>query len=344
MLPPNPYDEGASQAPSTFPETAPVTEPLSEKKETGYPWLFFYAGTSWLKGLGLTLVVTGLGGISYVWYSEATHDTSPFSTPGLIYATLGTIFFVLAAVSYALRRRLRKRAVGQLHASLNWHVFFALMSLVMIFLHSFGNFEPISGTFALYGLIAMTISGFIGRLLDRVLPRLIAVEVQKVLTEQGDDRIANISQKLEAIVVHQTQKELHGFKVGKRDTEPTPVPAKRSSPNSMSFIGDMLHKPWDLAYISLEPTQQELDRQGTHYRFIPDKKSALNRPEALLPGAEEQMSELQEMHTAMQREQFYRYIIRLWRVFHICLALVTIGLVTWHLIFATTILLRIYAD
>lgn len=92
MLQPDPYDEAASQAAPTFRETAPVTEPLSGKKETGYPWLFFYAGRSWLKGLGLTLVVTGLGGISYVWYSVATHDTSPFSTPALIYATLGTIF------------------------------------------------------------------------------------------------------------------------------------------------------------------------------------------------------------------------------------------------------------
>ncbi len=343
MLQPNPYDEAASQAAPTFRETAPVTEPLSGKKETGYPWLFFYAGRSWLKGLGLTLVVTGLGGISYVWYSVATHDTSPFSTPGLIYATLGTIFFVLAAVSYTLRKRIRKRAVGQLHASLNWHIFFALMGLVMIFLHSFGNFEPISGTFALYGLMTMTISGFIGRLLDRALPRLIAVEVQKVLTEQGDDRIANISQKLEAIVVHHTQKELRAFKVGKHGPEPTPVPAKHSSPNSMSLVGHTLHNPWDMAYITLEPTQQELDRQAPHHRFIPDKKSALNRPEALIPGAEEQMSKLQEMHAAMQREHLYRYIIRLWRVFHICLALVTVGLVTWHLIFATTMLLRIYA-
>ena len=57
-----------------------------------------------------------------------------------------------------------------------------------------------------------------------------------------------------------------------------------------------------------------------------------------MPGAEEHLSKLQDMQLAMRREQFYRYIIRYWRVLHIFLAFITIGLVTWHIIFATTIL------
>src|SRR5438128_5561632 len=97
-----------------------------EGSEGGYPWLFLYMGRSWLKGLWLTLLVIGLSAAAYVWYSRATHDTSPFSMPGLIYATLGTIFLLLAAASYTLRQRARRRAMGQLNASLNWHMFFAL--------------------------------------------------------------------------------------------------------------------------------------------------------------------------------------------------------------------------
>ena len=57
-----------------------------------------------------------------------------------------------------------------------------------------------------------------------------------------------------------------------------------------------------------------------------------------MPGAEEHLVELQEMQLAMQREQLYRYIIRYWRVLHILLAFITIGLVTWHIIFASTLL------
>jgi len=59
----------------------------------------------------------------------------------------------------------------------------------------------------------------------------------------------------------------------------------------------------------------------------------------MMPGAEEQISELQDMHHAMQREQFYRYLIRYWRVLHITLAFITTGLITWHIIFALNLIL-----
>src|SRR5204862_996962 len=123
--------------------------------------------------------------------------------------------------------------------------------------------------------------------------------------------------------------EIRGF-----DVSTSHVPVMPGA-NGLPWVGQSLGPSWDLAYISLEPTQQELDRNAPHYRFIPDKKSALNRPEALMPGAEEQLSKLREIHLAMQREQFYRYVIRYWRVLHVILAFITIGLVIWHIIFAT---------
>jgi hypothetical protein len=102
-----------------------------------------------------------------------------------------------------------------------------------------------------------------------------------------------------------------------------------------------LQTPWDLAYISLEATHQELSREANHYRFIPDKKSELMRPGALMPGAQEHMSEIQEVEQAMQRELFYRYVIRYWRKFHILLALLTLALTLWHLIYAGQLLLPV---
>ena len=58
-----------------------------------------------------------------------------------------------------------------------------------------------------------------------------------------------------------------------------------------------------------------------------------------MPGAQEHIYELQEVERAMQREQFYRYVIRYWRKFHIALALLTLGLTIWHLIYAAQLLL-----
>jgi hypothetical protein len=58
-----------------------------------------------------------------------------------------------------------------------------------------------------------------------------------------------------------------------------------------------------------------------------------------MPGAQEHISALKSMQQAMQRELFYRYVIRYWRVFHVSLALLTVGLVLWHIVYALQLLL-----
>ena len=98
--------------------------------------------------------------------------------------------------------------------------------------------------------------------------------------------------------------------------------------------GQALHTPWDLAYISLDSTPQELGQETGSFRLVPDRKSELMRPGALMPGTQEHIYELEEVQRAMKRELFYRYIIRYWRKFHILLALTTIGLLIWHIVFA----------
>jgi hypothetical protein len=42
---------------------------------------------------------------------------------------------------------------------------------------------------------------------------------------------------------------------------------------------------------------------------------------------------------ALKQEAFFRYVIRFWRVFHIALAVVTVGLTLWHLEFAFSLII-----
>ena len=333
---------------------APLADTMLTPEDThidgakGYPWLFFHTTPSWLSGLLVTLLVLGLSSAVFVWYIRTGHDASPDSIAGYACAIAGTICVVLATVLYSIRRRSRKRGVGQLNKALNWHVFLGIIGLILLGMHSFGNFNPRTGTYALYGMIALVISGFIGRALDHLMPRMIASEVRKALTAQGDDRIENISQKLQAIVTHNSQR-LEAF-----PTTSMPPNSERSSislqgqtaqaaqTDALPFkpaTGRALDTPWDLGYISLEATPQELGDEAPQYRFIPDKKSNLARPGALMPGAQEHISELEHVQKAMQREQFYRYIIRYWRVFHVALALLTAGLTIWHLVYAAQLLI-----
>jgi hypothetical protein len=225
----------------------------------GYSWWFFYTTKSWLLGMFMTIAVVAVGGSCYVWYSQFGDDVAPDSMVGLIFAVAGTMCFILAALLYMIQRRSHRRAIGQLHASLQWHIFLAIMGLALLLMHSFGNFNARTGTYALYGLLALVVSGLVGCLVDRIMPRLIAAEVAKTLTAQGEDRVESISQQLQAFPL-----------------------------------------------------------------WMPDIQSRL--------------AVVEMVQRAARREQFYRSVIRYWRIFHIALALLTLGLVIWHLVFVVQLL------
>ncbi len=315
----------------------------SEKDERGYPWLFFHPSNQWKLSVLVSLVILAISVGFFMWCIHVSDDRGGDSFAGLVFALASTVFMFLAAVAFSLRRRARKRSVGELNGVLNWHICFAVIALVMVFLHAFGNYNPRTGTYALYSMIALAISGVIGRLLDRMAPRIIADKVHQALTAQGGDRVESISQKLQAIVIHNTE-AVQGFSTTGGDkavvTLPVSLPGDPLSNHfPFEYRNQPLHTPWDLAYISLEATPQELSREAGQYRFVPDKRSALTRPGALMPGAPEHIAELQEIERAMQRELFYRYVIRYWRVFHIVLAVVTIGLTLWHIEYALSLVI-----
>lgn len=206
-------------------------------------------------GLLVTVIVVGAASTFYIWYYQFGNDRAPDSFVGYSFAVAGTLCTTLATTLYALRRRSQKLTMGQLNTALNWHIFLAVMAIAFLLMHSFGNFHAKTGTYALYSLIALIVSGCVGRVLDRFMPWLIAREVDTMLTIQGDDRLEDIS---------------------------------------------------------------------------------------LILQAKQQMAEIRKGKRAMQREQFYRYVIRYWRGFHVGLALLTIGLIIWHLLYVGELMLNAF--
>ena len=87
-------------------------------------------------------------------------------------------------------------------------------------------------------------------------------------------------------------------------------------------------------YLSLESTPQELHRNG----FL-DRKDVAGRHKELTAGTQEYLVEVEKVRRAMQLELFYRYLTRYWRRFHIALALLTLGLLVWHIVYALQLLL-----
>lgn len=307
------------------------------RDEERYPWFFFNKSPKRMISLVVTvLVLLGLT-IFYFWYSGANIDPTPDSVIGYTFAIAGTIFALLAGLRFSLYRRSRGRRVGELNNSLNWHISLAVIAFALLLFHSFGHFNPRSGTFALYGMIALVVTGIIGRALDKMGPRMMTQQVNKALDNRGEDRVESVSRELRSIVAHNEQ-DVRGFNVRNGA-------GRKRSGRAAASVGAAagrdqgLQTPWDMAYISMEELPQEVERDSAQYRFVPDRRSDLARPGALMPGVRDHLQELQQVERALQREQFYRYLIRYWRIFHILVAVVTLGLTLWHLEFAATLLM-----
>lgn len=313
------------------------TRPQASAGEKGYGWLFFSVRRSWVYALIVTLLLVGVSAAFYAWYSLYGDDPSPNGTVGLSYGFASLAFLLLTLVVYSRRRRSQKRRLGQLNTALNWHVFFAITTLALVVMHAFGNFNLRSGTYALYAMIALVVSGFLGRALGRLVPGLIAHEVHKALTLEGEDRIEVILQKVQTIVMHNTQEARSNTKHVPSHQQDSTLSAP-GKPTDLPFQQSLI-TPWDLAYISLEQTPQKGSHKGNH--SLPDKQKALTPPEAVIPNAQELLSELHTVERALKREWFYRSLIRYWRMLHISLVLLTLGLTLWHLVFATQFLLAL---
>ncbi|MBE3561001.1 MAG: hypothetical protein IMW89_17525, partial [Ktedonobacteraceae bacterium] len=173
---------------------------------------FFSLNRKRLLNIAITTLLIVLAVAYFVWFSRTSNDPTPDSFAGYLFAISGTVVLLLAAVRYSMHRRSRKRTVGLLSRSLNWHISLGILALVLIILHSFGNFNPRSGTYALFALVALVISGAIGRLIDRIAPGKIAQTASQALTEQGEDRIESITRGLQALVTHNRQ-QVQGVKL-----------------------------------------------------------------------------------------------------------------------------------
>jgi hypothetical protein len=305
-----------------------------ERDQTGYSWLFFQPNQQWKLSLLVSSLILAASIGFFIWCRIASNDMGGDSFGGLVFAVAATVFMLLAAISFSLRRRARKRHVGELNGVLNWHICFGVLALVMVFMHSYGNYNPRTGTYALYGMVALVISGLVGRALDRVMPRLITKQVSKVLTNRGEDRVEVLWGELRSPGTMNRQKS-RGF---------PSLWGKIASPLSFSGIAapkrqDSIQDGWDMAYVSLDPAPR--NRKGSTGQFPPaaDPRMPFATAGKLTAPVQERMEVIEEAEQALEQESFYRYIIRIWRTFHIALAVVTVALTLWHIEYAFALII-----
>jgi len=298
---------------------APVAAPA-----VGYS-LFGGGASRAERGAYLGALVVGIAlACLYAIYLRSD-DVAPDSGWGYAFAISGTALLALVGVGYSVRKRRARHAKGRLHTMLTWHVVGALIGLALIFMHSAGNFNPRTGTYALYGLIAATLSGVIGRLFDRVCPRLAAEADIRALTAEGADSMDRFAA---------LQRRLPEERAFGGDTQTT---RRRRQTDA----------PWDLAYYDLDaegaaiPTL--LAEDGPAAYALQTQRTAQSATMRLPSDAQRKRpSRLSPPHTAeadLGREQVFIGMIRAWRRLHVLLCVVAAGLLIWHIWFAITLLI-----
>lgn len=259
-----------------------------------------------------TLVGLALGGAlayAYITYLRGG-DVAPDSRYGYIFAILGTLLLVIVGAGYALRKRLWRGRFGLLHTALSWHVIGGILALALIFAHSAGNFHPRTGSYALYSLIALVVSGIIGKQLDRIAPRLAARAALKTLTADGEER-------LDALVGALTWKRQR-----RRERSQAMSQQTRQAASSV---------PWDLAYYDLSASPEEIPA------MLHQQHSSARAASPAIEGA--LASEAVALRQEMGMERLCLHLIRVWRYLHTALSVLTLALILWHLEFAATLLL-----
>src|SRR5690242_12090821 len=247
-----------------------------------------------------TLVGLALGGAlayAYVTYLRAG-DVSPDSQYGYVFAILGTLLLILVGAGYVLRKRLWRGRFGLLHTALSWHVVGGILALALILAHSAANFHPRTGSYALYSLIALVISGIIGKQLDKIAPRLAARAALKTLTADGEER-------LDALVTTLTWKR-------QRRRE-------RSRPISQQTRQAASSVPWDLAYYDLSAPPEQIPTL-LHQQHSGHTRATSSAVEGALA------SEAGAIRQEMGMERLCLHLIRVWRYLHTALSVLTLAL------------------
>jgi hypothetical protein len=279
----------------------------------------FRAGWSrgqWQAALACLFLGGGLAA-AYVFYVLYGSDVSPDSPYGYAFAIAGTLLMALVGVGYTLRKRLRHMRRGLLNTALSWHVVGGILALGLILLHAVGNFHPRTGTYALYGLIALIVSGIIGKQLDRVAPRLVAKAALQTVTGNGEERLESLVGVLDA---------KHHQRRGGRMTAGSHTGAGDDSASTIALA------PWDLAYYNLRAAPGEIpsilgrSTSGSDTRS-PNEIASLAAQSGVIG-------------RAIGVERLGLRLIRVWRLLHTLLSIVTLALILWHLEFAATLLLN----
>ena len=168
-------------APSAY---SKVTEASAGTARESNNWAFVRRYlTRFMYIVSLLVIIAFLAdGLSYYTtpYSDRPHHADyrtlrPAGTRGLVFGMIGTGMMV-AMHLYSVRKRFKRaRQLGSIQRWLNWHIYLGIMGPVFIMLHTSFKFNGLVAI-SFWSMVAVALSGFVGRYLYQQIPRNIRGE------------------------------------------------------------------------------------------------------------------------------------------------------------------------
>lgn len=293
-----------------------------------YSWLGWRSSQAMRVAVVCALLLGAGLVLAYLTYLRDSPDAAPDSPVGVGFAVAGTLLFVLVGAGYVARKRLpRLRRSRALQTALSWHIVGGVLALALILMHAAGNFHPRSGTYALYGLIAVVVSGLVGRAIDRFCPRIAAMASLRAVQTEGAmrARLHRHHREEQAALSASARHRIQRPPTRRRAATPTPTVPEAQ---------------WDLAYYDMPRGARSLPPALSAMTPLPRMAGegpgvgAAPRP---MPDVADRASQSADILAAMERMRFAVTLVRVWRHVHQLLCVVTVGLIIWHLVFAATL-------
>lgn len=275
----------------------------------------------------LVISLAALGWIYLVYRSAITTQQypGPYSDPLRQFGIVAFVLVLLVAC-YTLRRRFMRGLPGRVQDWLWLHIWFGVISVLIAFMHN--NFQGIThdfswlprrfteaayGTMALYALLALVLTGVIGRLLDICLARTIAAEADR----NGVGISRSVEERLFALSL-----SIERLSAGKSEPFKQFCELRLFSSRGLVFL---LRYCWEQQKLS--PLLAVLQVQSPTLSRLPQHEARdFERASAVL-------AEYTMLARSLRRQLLAQKIIEVWRYIHIPLACVASAIIAYHSIF-----------
>ena len=141
---------------------------------------------------------------SYRWYTQNEQFPHGGSVMGLIYGVIALIL-MLMLVFFGVRKRWHRTRWGKLESWLQGHMYLGILSFFVILAHTGFRFEDKVAVALFIVIIAVILSGMLGAVLYKIVPRMLTEVGSNLTIDQMSDQLNQIARSMARVASEKSQ-------------------------------------------------------------------------------------------------------------------------------------------